>query len=192
MTFTSLIPASGQSLGFTKQKIQDNFTNYFNVMSINHVAPNASGEGKHKFVQMPQQVAAPSTAVNEIALYSKDSTIGTALFFRQESNGTEVQLTGLDPIIATEGCSFLPGGLLIQWGSIASTSTHPNEVTFPVAFSTVIYSIQVTPFKTVAGGSVPFSVYYTLSAMSPLAKFNINTIQTVTTTIGFNWIAIGI
>ena len=47
MTFTPNIPADGQSLGSSKTQIRGNFTNYNNVISQDHVAPNSSGQGKH-------------------------------------------------------------------------------------------------------------------------------------------------
>ena len=133
MSFTPGIPRSGQSLGNSRPQVQGNFDYINTAFAINHVAFNASGVGKHKFMQMPEQVAAPTTLANEGALYTKEAQGITNLFWRQESNGTEIQLTNIEPLIAASGYTFLPGGLLLQWGvtgSIASTST----VNFPIAF----------------------------------------------------------
>ena len=76
MTFTANIPTTGQSLGVTKQPIQDNFTNYFNVLSQDHVAPNLTGQGKHKKISLTNQTAAvPSAGVSEVVIYST-TTLG--------------------------------------------------------------------------------------------------------------------
>jgi len=42
-------------------------------------------------------------------------------------------MSGPDPVVATPGYTFLPGGILLQWGlngTAGNTST-----TFPVAFT---------------------------------------------------------
>jgi hypothetical protein len=46
--------------------------------------------------------------------------------------------------LGTNGYYKLPGGLIIQWGYLASAASTGTAITFPVTFSSV-YSIQVTP-----------------------------------------------
>jgi len=87
--FTPGIPTTGQSLGITKFPIQNNFTAIVEDMDTNHVAIGAVGRGKHKFMQMPEQVPAPATDANEGALYTKEASGQTALYFREESSGGE-------------------------------------------------------------------------------------------------------
>ena len=87
--FTPGIPTTGQSLGITKFPIQNNFTAIVEDMDTNHVAIGAVGRGKHKFMQMPEQAAAPTTAANEGALYTKEAGSETNLYWRQESTGGE-------------------------------------------------------------------------------------------------------
>ena len=142
MTFTPNIPTTGQSLGNTRDAIRGNFTNYFNTISVNHVDPNLADQGKHKFLQMPDQAAAPNTAANEIGLYSKDVAGNSRLFLRQENNGAEIQLTGVSPLVATSGYTFLPGGLILQWGQATLGASQTLVINFPIAFTTVY---QVIP-----------------------------------------------
>jgi len=71
MSFTPNIPASGQSLGSSRTQVLNNFSNYNTVMSVNHVAPNSSGEGKHKFVTVPGQSPAPTCLANEGLIFAK-------------------------------------------------------------------------------------------------------------------------
>ena len=136
MTFTPNIPTTGQSLGNTRDAIRNNFTNYNDVISVNHYAPNLAEQGKHKFIQMPEVAAPPATLPNEIGLYPKDVGGDARLFLRQENNGTEIQISGADPLIGTSGYTFLPGGITLQWGSEVKNGST-GTLTFPVAFTTV-------------------------------------------------------
>jgi hypothetical protein len=150
MSFTPNIPAVGQSLGNSRPSVNGNFSTINTTIAVNHVAMNAAGQGKHKFIQMPVTTV-PSTAVQEIGLYTKLVNGLSRLFLRQENNGTEVQVSGVDPLIAATGYSFLPGGLLIQWGSTTTTGagSGTTPVVFPTTFTTLgvntnAYSVVVT------------------------------------------------
>lgn len=136
--------ASGDTLVGSRDAIRTNFTILQTVLNENHVDIDETGAGKHSFLQMPEQSSAPATDSNEGGLYTKVADSVTNLFFRQESSGDEIQLTAAQtPLAATAGNTFLPGGLLLQWGKVASPSTS-GQVTFPEAFSAEPYSIQVT------------------------------------------------
>ena len=95
MTYV-LLPNSGQTLGQTRSAIRTNFELIQTVFEQNHVDLDQSPDGKHKFLQMPEQSSAPNTDPNEGGLYCKEVTgIGTQLFFKGENNGTEYQLTSV-------------------------------------------------------------------------------------------------
>ena len=57
--FIPNMPASGQSLGFTRPLVLGNFANYKENMEVNHFGVNSPDFGKHKFMQMPQQASGP-------------------------------------------------------------------------------------------------------------------------------------
>lgn len=139
-TFTINMPTSGESLGSTYQKVQDNFMNYWNNFQVNHVNPNDANGGKHTKVQMIEQGADPATAINEMAMYTKDVAGNTRTFLRQENNGAVMQLSGITPVAAANGYTFLPGGLMIQWGQI-TTSSKTAVITFTPAFDTVFQAV---------------------------------------------------
>lgn len=160
MTYNSNVPQTGQTLGNTRVPINTNFARIYTVFGNNHITFNESGEGKHKFLQMPDQASAPVTAANEVGFYSKAVSGISQLFFRGENNGTEYQLTkgtsGVDPNAATfatntayvanhtGGWTFLPGGLIFQYGERLSLSSGNNTVTFPRAFPTAVFSVITT------------------------------------------------
>lgn len=143
MTFTPGIPASGQTLGASRTQVLGNFTNYFDVISVNHGAPNgepAASQGKHKFVEMPAQASDPATIAGEISTYCKTSGAGAQeLYLRRASNGTVIQMSVGDPVIAASGSTFLPGGIIMKWGPVA---TGANLFTPP--FPNNVYSFQMS------------------------------------------------
>jgi hypothetical protein len=98
---------------------------------------------------MPEQGSAPATAVNEGGLYTKVSNGTTELYWRKESNGAEVQMTDGVP---TGNTTFLPGGLMLQWGS-GTGQTGGAAIVYPVAFSSihqVVATVQNTSSASVA------------------------------------------
>lgn len=146
MTYTTNIPVTGDSLGGTRDRVRTNFQQIQTVFSVNHVAFNALGEGKHKYLQMPEVTASgagiPTTAVDEGGLYTNpDSAVTpkTALFFRTESNGTSVQLTGVGGVTPT-----------ILTGTFSATSTSTYAAITP-ALPQNIYGFII--FLRLGGGS---------------------------------------
>lgn len=184
-TFTDNIPSSGQSLGQTRQAINDNFGNYYGVMSVNHYAPDDANKGKHKFLQMPEQASAPLTAVNELALYSKDVSGNSRMFLRQENNGAEIQISGVTPSISgNKGYTFLPGGFLMQWGRVTINSNSLSwPVIYPITFDLPAYSVM-------ANASQDRTIYISNNTLSTGMTISINTNMTNGQTI--YWMAIGL
>jgi hypothetical protein len=138
--YDSTVPQSGQTLGNTQSPIQTNFSIITTAQSVNHVTYDDADQGKHKFLQMPEQISAPSTAANEGALYTKVDTASvpkTQLFYRNESNGTEVQLTGFGGSIAT----ILTGTATINASTLAITGALPQNV-----YGYIIMWSTTTPF----------------------------------------------
>lgn len=210
MTYTSDIPApSGDTLGGTRDRIRTNFQQIATVAAVNHIAFNASGQGKHKFLQMPEQPGSigqvgaplpPTTAADEGGLYTKVgiNPAETNLVFRAESDGFEYQLT---KVIAAStgrfgnntvayvannngGWTFLPGGLLLQYGRRTSPGSS-GTVTFPVAFPS---------------GNAPFSIVVTNERNSARSANIDNSAISATSfdyfmetsgSVALNWIAIG-
>ena len=87
-----LVPNAGESLLDTRDVIRENFNIITTAQSVNHFVYGHADQGKHKFLQMPEQLSAPATGVNEGGVYTKVSNTTTRLFFRDEGSGSEVQL----------------------------------------------------------------------------------------------------
>jgi hypothetical protein len=155
MTYNPNVPLTGQSLNETRDPIKNNFTVIDNDFQQDHVAFNESGAGKHNQCIFPQVSSnGPATSANENAIYSKDVGGEPHLFWRPESQaagGDEYQLTlastANTATFATNttytgsnngGWTFLPGGLILMYGSLDISVTGANggsgSVTYPFAF----------------------------------------------------------
>lgn len=185
--YTANIPQPGDNPSQSQDQILQNFQSLQNALDKNHVTlSDTTNRGLHKFLQMPEQGSDPSTAVNELAWYCKDvGGIAPRFFMRQENNGTVIQMTGIDPLIATTGYTFLPGGLLLQWGTTAvSAAPAATNIFFPVAFSANCFNVSITPVR----NSTNVDVVY-LSGKNTTNFTCRNTSSAGITSI--NWIAIG-
>lgn len=151
MAYQSDIPQPNDIISVSQGEFLQNFMGLNSAWESNHVAFNASGEGKHKFLQMPEQSSAPTTSSNEAALYTKETSSISTLYFRKENNGTEIQMTNtIDPANPinpvpndSDGITFLPGGLIVQFGRRSAASNN-GVITFGTAFPTDCYSVTVT------------------------------------------------
>jgi hypothetical protein len=180
MAYNPLIPQPGDKLKDSQPQIQDNFAQIKTVIDINHDTFGSVTQGKHKFVTMPTQPAAPVTAAGEGDLYTKLSALSGVpeLFFRRQSAGTELEFTAAD-LTASPGWAKLPCGLIIQWGLSAINPVAYN-IAFPKTFPTACFGIM----GGIKGTTVDQWAYY-----NPLpATFQATTL---TQNIWIFWIAIG-
>lgn len=192
MAYNANIPAANDLLSVSQGQIKDNFTELQTVIQINHVAFGSGDQGKHKFLQMPEQGSAPTTAANEGGLYCKQGTGSvTQLFFRRESSGSELEMTGAS--LAASGWSYLPSGLIMQWGldTVSTNGTAGTQITFPKTFATACYSVTLT--QRVTGGGVYdfFAVVGTPSTTSFYAK-PLTASGGTTSNKQCYWIAVGV
>lgn len=185
MSFTPNIPASGNSLGQTRDPIRNNFTNYNTVISQDHVAPNDDDQGKHKFSTYVEQGADPDPDANECAVYSKEAASVTELFFQRESAGTAIQMTVGDPTAATQGQTFLPGGVIVKWDTITMTANN-QEVTFPSAFPNACFGVLA-----INQGNGSNTAYMSISTKSVSSFFLLANSIAVGFPFGVFYVAIG-
>lgn len=146
MAYKRDIPAASDILSTSQDEIKTNFNTADTSFAINHVAfSESTNAGKHKYCSFIEQSSAPSTAANEVALYTKETSSIAALFMRNESDGTEVQLSVAASNLSASaaGSSYLPGGVIIKWGS-GTASTSGTALTFGTAFPNNCWSVIAT------------------------------------------------
>lgn len=193
MTYNPNIPSTGMSLGTSRPLVQGNFYLLQQLIDINHVDFALPGMGKHTFVQMINQGSAPTTGANETAIYTRtdnETTPSQRTVLRKANNGLELLISGLNPVVASNGATNLTGrldqnGLMIQWGSNTVTGT--------------INQGYNTPFF-LADGVTAVAAYFVMAAVTDLTG-PINQGVTFINSTGFgfqatgthrfNWVAIG-
>jgi hypothetical protein len=185
--FTPNIPAPNNDPSDDQPLMTDNFTAIQQDLDTNHVAiSDTTNRGKHKYLQMPEQASAPATAANEGALYTKEAQSTTNLFFRRESNGSEIQLTAaFAPSSATNGYTYLPGNIQLAWGSNTATGGTTTNISFSRNFSASAYSVVTTMHR---NDSNVDTIYIVPSSIST-NQFQVR--NTSGTNRTFTWIAIG-
>jgi microcystin-dependent protein len=126
------------------------------------------------------------------------STSGYPEGFVWYQTGTGVET---DSLAATNGYVVLPGGILMQWGTVTTPSGNDNRVavTFPKPFSATPWSVTVTPKNhqsdpagTWSSGSFDYSGQYqlpTATGMYVIAQASSGDVANVVKTL--SWIAIG-
>lgn len=150
MAYTENIPQSGDNPSDSQPLILANFEAISSLVEVNHVGFNTGDSGKHNFMQMPEQGSAPTTAANEGALYTKEVSGATELFFRRESDGSELQLTGAETSGANGFFEF-PGGIKLIWGT-ATTISVATDITIATSLTT-LYSAVFTRTQATAPGT---------------------------------------
>jgi hypothetical protein len=129
-----------------------------------------------------------TSAINSVA----PSTSGNVL----TSNGTTwtssapsvalSSFTGANQSLTANGFQKLPGGAIMQWGTVSLPNYTSATVTLPTAFTTTNYAVTFAP--ELASGQDPSQVFYIRSkTASSFVAENYDHIGTVT----LNWIAIG-
>ncbi len=150
MSFTPNIPSVGQKLGASRQQVLNNFASLRSTIAVDHIDVNSANAGKHTVVHLQNNVSDPTALNNFGEIYSKGiNSIATdiALFYRPGNTGiAPIQMTmNVAPLAATNGYSFLPGGILIQWGTKTSPGSS-GQISFPIPFPSTNppFTIQVT------------------------------------------------
>lgn len=118
MAYDQNIPQATDPLKVSQSDILANFQELFTFFGVNHSNFGTLDAGKHLFLQMPRQGAAPATGATECALYSAlgATSAVTELVFRRENNGTSIPFT--EGSNAQSGWTRLPSGLVMKWNSV--------------------------------------------------------------------------
>ena len=200
MPYDNAIPQSTDRLPISQPDLLQNFIAIQTFIEVNHETFGAATEGKHKITTFPQQTVSgvfpPVTSATEVALYCKTDGANPSLYFRPYSQTVGVTTNDVDimhAVKAASGETTLPSGIKMKWGigSVTSGSSTSAAVTFYSAFSTAVYSVQITPYGSRATGAAQD---YVLSAYDiQLANLKVTRTGAYTgATAAFYYLAIGI
>ena len=134
MAYNPLIPNPTDLLSQSQADIKNNF------IAIGAMLDPNTGEVKLPLIL--DVTADPATTATQVGLYSKLGLTSGApeLFFRRNNSGPIIDMTESSQI--ANGWTFLPSGLLMQWGTQA-TAGGPQMYNFPRAFPTACLQVVV-------------------------------------------------
>lgn len=155
MTYNPNIPQPGDLLSVSQNDIKTNFLSADNSFGTNHYkfSDLTANNGKHKFCEFVNLAAVPGgLSSGEGTLYTKPAaTPGGDLYYTDDAGGVEYQITRVnDAAIATFGTSvngwtFLPGGLIMKYGTFLTVPSSFTTYTPPgPAFTNVPTAIVLT------------------------------------------------
>ncbi len=153
--FNPNYPPDGSTLGQTKTTIRNNLDGTFLTLGVDHInnngQPNAQPAGYHNVTHWVPQGADPATVAGYGQGYSKTVGADQQLFWKSGLGVVQQITSSTAPLVAATGYTTLPGGLIMQWGSIATPASGGpvagNLVTFPLTFPTAVFSITLGPSR---------------------------------------------
>lgn len=144
MTYNPAVPTGLVRLDQDYLNIQANFNVLNTYYNTDHSAltQNVVTNGYHLDIHQKPRSGDPANNANASTLYTR-ADVGNNLFYKSITGNAVTQLTGLANSLVSPGYFTLPGGLIIQWGT----------VTAPPATGTV--SFPLNPFPS---GLAPFTI----------------------------------
>jgi len=198
-TYNENIPAANNNPSVDQPNMQTNTNSIDSIIDVDHFSFETNFDGTHKQVQL-RDTAGINGAIpaglqgNGWETLYTSATAGVGeLWFVRGAAGTGIQLTGPGtPSVVANGYTFLPGGILLQWGTVTGIAgvTHVQSNTlFNIPFPNACLVVNATP-KPIAGG-VTSQATISINTLST-TQFNwVYNKDTGTSYTAFSWIAIG-
>ena len=198
--YNTNIPFASNSPSQDQPRMQENTNSLKSLIEIDHVGFGQTFGGYHNVIHQGPQVADPASIAGIGQTYTKTVSGDQQLFF-ESGAGIISQLTSaITPVSSVVGTSYLPGGIIINWGrqvgtgggSFASGSAN-GSATYATAFPTAVFVVLCVPFYN-SGLSTPGSsgsVNPDIATFSTLSSFNWKFNSSSGDYRGFSYIAIG-
>lgn len=195
------IPNTPNNPSADQPNMKINTNNTDDLIAVDHLSFNTNNGGTHKQVQIQKQ----QTTVNGVipagligagfdTIYCSTTAGVDELWFVRNALGTGIQLTGPGtPSKSSNGYTFLPGGLLIQWGQITDTSSSLTTVLFAtnnINFPNNCYVVMTSIYGSATGAGGNGTVKIRKSSVSN-TSFQYSWFTNSSEYSGFFWVAIG-
>lgn len=150
--YTSGIPNPPNDPSVDVFTMQSNVNAIPQLIDVDHVGFNSTYGGTHAQVQLQELsgIAPPGVPTGLVGngfgtLYTNVINGNGELWYVRGASTTGIQLTGPGtPTVSSNGYTFLPGGILMEWGNFTATNISTKAVTFPLAFPNNVFNVQVT------------------------------------------------
>ena len=208
MAYNKDIPQKTDKLSRSQLDLLNNFQQLNTSFDIDHYTYDNTtpSNGFHRKVSLVEQAADPTPTTGTDDLYTKITPPITGLgelYYVRGGSVTPIQMTSGSPFPYTNnyipvgsvspvgtdftaGATFLPGGVLIQYGQV---KTNQTTVKYPIPFSSSPYSLQLTLKCIQNSGSS--RVGTTVSSQSSVTSFTYQLLTVDITKDFINWIAMG-
>jgi len=207
--YQPLKPMIQDQLDQSYADIQANFQQMNTTFSADHVPiTQINQNGYHKTIHQVPFSTTASNPPNNFPIVAPVAVVGFSQLFTAQCNdgyGTDILLgyvSGTNPGLkyvlnrnfapvapnssVLSGCSFLPGGVVIQWGFVENATTD-TTINFTKTFSSNLYSIVLQPAVNSNGR---FSYNVKTSSLSGFTA-SIRDSAGAPTTFSIYWIALG-
>lgn len=219
--FNPLVPTGLVNLSVDYQNLQNNNQQLDTTFGVDHTtfSDNTGQNGFHFNIrQIPfscttsspsinpkttvngssnQPVLAPGSITGYGQLFQAQINDGIAadeaLYFLSGGNNLTQLTRNFAPVAAINGYTFLPGGLILQWGNVTPlVGATLTNVTFPKPFTSNLFNIQATLIPKLNTSTSNAQCISVQPSSTPLTKFQYNySASSSTNYIGIYWIAIG-
>ena len=179
-TYTLNIPNPPNNPSVDVPNMQINTNSTSSLLNVDHVGFNTNGSGIHKQVTLLNE-AAPGLGDGNGVLYA-GLINGQSWPIWQNALGS-TSIISRNVVALANGYTSLPGGILLQWGSIASAGTS-GIITFPIAFPNNAFTVTTSYNR--ASTTSAHTVYTT-----SLSTANFTYAGDSSTITNLYWIAIG-
>lgn len=142
-TYIPSIPAADHNPSTDQPDMLINATSIASIVAVDLYGFGVNNGGYHQkstyIVQGSDPIPSNTDGAQGI-VYARTSNSIAEIYLTRYGSATPVQMTRGPISAVTSGYSFLPGGILIQWGQI-DFSSATKSVTFPVAFTSTPFSL---------------------------------------------------
>lgn len=190
------IPNANQILAISQVDLKNNFEFIRFALGKDH-AIAFGDDSSTNTVGLHNQLSLLARSNNPALLSGANAMISSNsgnLYWKNATTPAAIKLTVTQaavPTNATNGVTFLPGNLLMQWGQSTTTDTaFPAlpTVNFTAAFSAPPYSVQCTIFNSADAGRVVQVRAVTATTMTVTTR---DTGGGKVANITYSWLAIG-
>lgn len=189
-TYTNAIPVGTNNPSQDWTNMNTNTTSISGLIAVDHIGFNTANGGYHNVVHFSNQSVDPGTIAGVGQEYTKTVGSDQQLFYRS-GGGVITQLTGPNAAVASgNGYTWLPGGILMQWGTKTPVGNGNQTVTFTDAninFPNNCFVVSISIART--GSPNGIDQLYVQSKSTTV--FNYHTTTSGTGFASFDWIAIG-
>jgi hypothetical protein len=200
------VPTGTVNLDVDYQNIQDNFQQLEIAYGGDHVPfsdnsglPPGGISGMHKIIHI-QSNAAPAAIANVGQFFNTSNNDGintdTSLFYLTGGNRSIRLTRNFVPVTTNNanrnGYTFLPGGVILQWGFVTGSAANTVAVLFAtnnINFPNACFNVNVIPIRAASSPGSDFSTVVVTSSVSATG-FTIGNVGSHTMA-GWYWQALG-